>query len=403
MSIQRYDSGRLAKAGTSPTGGARVVANVARTGIQLYKMTDGTTRREYRSPAEVFSPATLASYVGTVLTIGHPPAGVTPANYQKEAAGNVIAPTRVKGDDGHEYIAALCDVNRADAIEKVDRGELSELSSGYRCDWDATPGTVPVGEAQAGEHFDGSQRNIIANHNAMLPEGRARAGRGARFQTDSAELDADGNQLTDSIEQKKEPHMKFIVDGIEYEAGPALQVAISAYETKAKQDGVKLAEQTTARATSDAKADAATAAKTVAEAKVTPAAIAALVGDEIAFRASVSPILDEVDAKTKAVTAFKFDGKSRRDVQAAVVKKMSNKDMKSDADDLYVSAYFDAALEQHKKDEADRVARGEKSESYVAPKTVTTDANDDWRMDEVKWAAHLNGFLNKDLNAPAAK
>lgn len=406
MSLQRYDSGRLSKAGVSPSGGARLVARVARTGIQTYRMADGSTRREYRSPEEVFKPESLASFVGSVLTIGHPANAVTPASYAKDAAGTVIAPTRVKDEtDGHEYIAALVDVNRADAIQKVDSGELVELSTGYRCDWDPTPGVVPAGEAHAGQSYDGRQINIVANHNAMLPEGRARAGRGAKFQTDSAELDADGNQLTDSIDTPKE-HMKFIVDGIEYEAGPALQDAIKRAEAKTVEANTKAETANKAAATADAKADAADKAKTAALAQVTPAAISALVSDEIAFRASVSPILDEVDAKTKAVTAFKFDGKSRRDVKSAVIAKLG-KTLKTDADDVYVSAYFDSAIEAHVAATKAGALKTAASETYVPPVAAVLKADEAaLYLDEAAWAAHMSSFHGKDIHSlgePTAK
>ena len=389
MSVLRFDSGRLSKAGTSPTGGARLSARLARTGIQVYKLADGTVRREYRPASEVFAADSLASYVASVLTIGHPLQGVTPKNFQAEAVGSVVAPTRVQAADGFEYVEALVDVNRADAIEQVDSGEGAELSAGYRCDFDPTPGVVPEGEPQAGEKFDGVQRNIRINHNAILPEGRARAGRGAKFLTD--EIDSDGNQIVRDA-APKEHRMKFTVDGIEYEAGPALTDAIKRLEAKNSANEVKASEAVTAAGKSDAKADAAERAKAEAQALVTPAAIAARVDEEIAFRALVSPVLDEKDKP------FDFAGKSRRDVKTAVVKKLSAKDLKADAEDGYVDAYFDSAIEQFKKDEAERVKRG--SENYVPPKgEQNQDANPEWYLDSAAWDAKLHSLHGKDLPA----
>jgi hypothetical protein len=137
----------------------------------------------------------LASFVGAILTIGHPLQSVTPHTFSKDAAGVVVAPARMRADDGFEYVTALIDVARADAIEKVDVGELAELSAGYRSDFDATPGVVPAGEPQAGERYDGVQRSIRINHVALLREGRARAGRGARLLTDELQLDSSGDQI----------------------------------------------------------------------------------------------------------------------------------------------------------------------------------------------------------------
>jgi len=172
-----------------------LTARLARTGIQVYRNADGSERREYRPAESVFAADSLASFIGAILTIGHPPQGVTPQSFAADAAGVVISPSRTKAADGHEYIAALIDVARADALQQVDSGALAELSAGYVCDFDPTPGVVPAGLPQAGERYDGIQRNIRANHVALLPTGGARAGREARLLLDSNELDASGNQV----------------------------------------------------------------------------------------------------------------------------------------------------------------------------------------------------------------
>jgi hypothetical protein len=179
----RYDfSGKLSRAEKTPAGGARVVARVARTGVQNYRMRDGSTRREYRAPTEVFKADSLASFKGAAVTVGHP-ANVSPQSWKRDAVGVVLdEPKRVKVG-AHEYLEVSLDVNDAETISKIDAGELVELSCGYDADFESRPGTDPA----SGESFDGYQRNIRINHVALLPQGQARAGREARLLVDSAE------------------------------------------------------------------------------------------------------------------------------------------------------------------------------------------------------------------------
>ncbi len=57
----------------------------------------------------------------------------------------------------------------AAAIDGVESGRQRELSSAYRYRADMTPGSI------GGEAFDGVMRDIIGNHVALVPEGRAGA------------------------------------------------------------------------------------------------------------------------------------------------------------------------------------------------------------------------------------
>jgi uncharacterized protein len=379
--VQRFDRGRLSRAGTTPTGGAALRANVSRTGIQAYRMPDDSVRREFRPPEEVFHPDSLSSFVGAALTIGHPDR-VTPKTWSKVAVGFVPSvPERVKLSDGQEYAATTVHVTRDDALTGVDGGELEELSAGYSADFDPTPGVDPV----TGEKFDGVQRNIRLNHVALLPYGKARAGRNARLLTDGNEtpdelrLDSDGNQILDREPEPERSRMKFSINGKTYDAGPELQAEIGALEAdrnkhKDRADG---AEATAA--TASAKAD-----KAETERKDAADKFDARVADEVNFRSRVAPIL--VDDKG---AAFDFASKSRRDVQLAVVKKLRPaKEFAKDASDITVAAYFDAVIEDWKPTDG----TPSKSESYAPPKSKDDRADalgDKLYTDEDAWAEHL--------------
>src|SRR5262245_16851059 len=118
--------GKLGRAVRTPQGGARIPAALTRSGILTYKNPDGSTRREYRPPSEVFSTTHLDSFKSAPVTEGHR-AWVTPSNYQTVSLGHV-ADGSVRRDG--DKVAAELVVNEADALERVDTGELRDVSAG---------------------------------------------------------------------------------------------------------------------------------------------------------------------------------------------------------------------------------------------------------------------------------
>src|SRR5437868_1982387 len=107
MGFLRYDAGRLARAGKTPSGGARIRANMSRTGIQTYRLADGSVRREYRPAEEVFARQAADSFSAAPITVGHPSDAVTPANWAALSAGVVTgAVERVRGTDGNDWAVA---------------------------------------------------------------------------------------------------------------------------------------------------------------------------------------------------------------------------------------------------------------------------------------------------------
>lgn len=82
-----------------------------------------------------------------------------------------------------------------DAVQKAESGELVELSCGYECDFDPTPGVYQ------GQAYDGIQRNISYNHLALLPQGRARGGSDVKLHLDEGDfLESAPQVLTMSVE-----------------------------------------------------------------------------------------------------------------------------------------------------------------------------------------------------------
>ena len=201
--MQRFDNVAF-KATKTDEGFIRDTPIVGRTGILLYRNADGTERREYRPPEEAFKADSLASLMGKPITIGHK-AFVTSGNAAQVApVGSVLSAGR---QDGNAI--------RADIVIYNLDTSARELSCGYTLTLDETPGTTPDGQ-----HYDAVQRNIVYNHLAIVPQGRAGVAR----------LNMDGEQVLEE-EQKEEQKMaemtKVRLDsGIEYDCAPEVKVAI---------------------------------------------------------------------------------------------------------------------------------------------------------------------------------
>lgn len=194
----------------TPQGGLRIPAYATRTGVFDYLQPDGSVRREYRPPEEVFADGSLASLRHAPVTDKHPEENgarvvITPENYRTYARGHVAEDVHADGD----FVASTLLIQDADLIEKIEAGERRELSCGYTCDLDYTPGMTEKGEA-----YDVIQRKISHNHVALGPQGWGRAGGAVQLRLDSNEAF-----------QTEEHSMKEFIDGKEYTVGAPEWVA----------------------------------------------------------------------------------------------------------------------------------------------------------------------------------
>ena len=169
-------SGAVVSRKRTPQGGLIAAANLTRTGVFPYRQADGSVRRELRSPEEVFAPDSLATYALAPVTVDHP-GKVGPANWKTHSVGIVGPDVRKDGD----YVAGEVHIQHADTIGRAESGDLKELSCGYSCEVDRSPGTYK------GQPYDAIQRNIRINHVALLPSGQGRMGPGASIHLDAGE------------------------------------------------------------------------------------------------------------------------------------------------------------------------------------------------------------------------
>jgi HK97 family phage prohead protease len=202
--------GSVGKFERTQVGGIRVKARLTRTGILEYRRPDGTIRRELRLPTEVFNSDSLATLSGASVTdIEHHRGLLDVSNWREATLGTTIEVRK----DGN-YVAADLLINDPGAIADIENGRLHDISCGYRCRLEPTPGVWN------GERYDAIQRDIRYNHVAVLPRGRGRAGADV-----SLRLDSKAAECVESDATTKEQNMKVIrIDGKDIEYGSEVHI-----------------------------------------------------------------------------------------------------------------------------------------------------------------------------------
>ncbi len=138
---------------------------LARTGKQTYRRNevfgdaeDDSEIEIDRTPEEVFSEETLASFENKPITVEHPDEDVNSENYKDYAVGFVRDIHRGR-DNGQDVILGTLVIQDKKTIDEIKNGEHTDLSCGYDCD------------ITEDEHPQ--QRNIRGNHVALCAQGRA--------------------------------------------------------------------------------------------------------------------------------------------------------------------------------------------------------------------------------------
>lgn len=234
----RYDSGEMKKAMITPQGYLKADAFATRSGIFLYRKPDGSVQRELRPAAEVFHPDSLQSLAEVPVTNDHPQMPLNVENTKLLAVGYTGSEIAKLGD----FVKCGITIYDKATIDGVMEGSKKELSGGYTCDIEMTPGIYK------GMQYDAIQRNIRYNHLAVVKDGRA--GHEASIKLDSqdavmVEEDAKNEPENDQKEKKdsaKEKNQvistkeiekgesimpKLKIDSVEYELPEAVANFIS--------------------------------------------------------------------------------------------------------------------------------------------------------------------------------
>lgn len=284
-----------------------VRAKAARTGVYDYlasevgapdrfKPTDVV--KIYRDAAEVFAADAVRSFIGRPITNDHPREAVTAANWRDHARGTVMGAMR----DG-EYLAFDLVLMDAGTIAAVEDGKR-ELSNGYQCQIDWTPGTAPDGT-----QYDARQIGIRGNHVAVVDQGRAGSQCAIKDGEKFALCDANPAALAAFPQEKR---VKTItLDGLPVNLGDeaAVEAAIAKLQDNAKQATTALADANAKLATETGKTAALEAKLADAEAKLAPAALDKFVADRAALIAQAKAVVSDLDPV----------GKTDADIRRAVV------------------------------------------------------------------------------------
>lgn len=174
--VARFDYiGSLGKFERTSVGGIRVPARLTRTGILEYRLPNGKVRRELRTPEEVFRADSLKTLVGaTVTDLEHHRGLLDPETWKDATLGHA---DNIRADG--KFVVADLNINDADAVRQVENRELHDISCGYQCRLDFTPGIYE------GQPYDAIQRDIRYNHVAVLPPGKGRAGTDVALRLDA--------------------------------------------------------------------------------------------------------------------------------------------------------------------------------------------------------------------------
>ena len=333
MSELRFtDSATLT--GTRITEAGYLVADVrcARTGCQAYTAAEmgligDSMVNVYRSDEVVFDKASMATFAGKPVTVGHPAEPVTADNWKDHAVGDIGEEVARDG----ESIRVSIKLMDAAAIKAVQDG-TREISMGYTTGVEMRDGVAPDGTP-----YQAVQTGPIKiNHLAIVP--KARGGENLRIGDNAGKWGATPSTVSNP---KKETIMSDALTTVVL-GDQAVQVTASdvATITKFKADADKrVADMETAHAKEIADKDAEIAkleaAKDAAEGKVLSDAD---LDKRVADRA-------DLIGKAKAIVAdVKTEGLSDAAIRKAVVVAKLG-DAVAGKSEAYIDARFDILSE----------------------------------------------------------
>jgi hypothetical protein len=218
--VLRLDFAPINGAQLTTTGALRIPAALGRVGVLTYRPPGGPVRRELRPPDEVFRADSMDTLAGAVVTDQHPPreeAWIDPASWKKWTVGFVGDSLRQDGN----LLTGVVQVQDAAMIALIKSGQRREISPGYVCRMDATPGRWDGNEygphVDSGDAYDFIQRDIMYNNVGIGPRGWGRQGSEVALRLDSIESDtaimrADASDLGDYIRLRMLEQGKTIID-----------------------------------------------------------------------------------------------------------------------------------------------------------------------------------------------
>lgn len=338
-------------AGTRRTGDGYLIADAkaVRTGIQLYAghevgRPEMAVVRVYRSEEEVRSADSLRSFSHAPVTVDHPAEPVTADNWKKLAVGEVSTAATW---DGNRISLPLI-LKDAGAIEAVNGGKR-ELSAGYTCDLLWEGGTTDDGQA-----FDAQQKNIRANHVAIVDRGRA----GSECRIGDADPHKWGPAPITPTQEKETITMSdalrtVVVDGLSVtttdQGAQAIDKLQKALADSAANVAKLQADHAAALSAKDAELAKAHAERDDFKAKVLDAA---------ALDKLVQARADLIDAAKKVAPKIETAGLTDAAIRRAAVVAVRGEDAVKDKSEAYIDAAFDLLKDAKQADPVRTVLAG---------------------------------------------
>ena len=332
--VRRYDRASTSEWAKLPNGYLRATASIARADcVQEYTLADGTRRREFRPSTEVFHVDAMGSFSLLPLTSEHPPVLLTAENTKDFQVGSVGENLR---QDGDKVVASIL-VTDATAVADLLAGRRREVSCGYVCELEATPGEFN------GQRYDAIQRGIRGNHVALTVQGRA--GPQVRVHLDSTDAVQSGLSPADEPQDgaRGDAMEKVQINGVWVELpAQAAQLLAVEREQRVKQDSAQAESIKAAQAaaeTAKAKADAAEAKAAAADKARTDATADARIHEMVTARLA---LLDKARAVLGTEGAAKLDSTTAKDIQLAVLKALAPEKSFEGTSEEHVAIWFDA-------------------------------------------------------------
>jgi hypothetical protein len=272
-------------------------------------------------------------------------------------------------------VAANVLITDEDAIKDAEDGK-TQLSCGYTCDLDFSPGvTSGIDGVPDGLRFDAIQRNIVGNHVAIVDKARAGAEATLHLDGDDAVMVVDGTNRTHEPigPRPRGKTMKTIkIDGVDFEMSEQAVQAVNKVvarlddleeRIKVLDDGLSKEKARADKAEEDLKAEQKARKEDASSEKIRK-----MVDARVALETTAKGILKDDE--------IKLDEMSEAEIRKAVILKVSPgaKEKLDDADEAYVSARFDAAVESFKADEEAAPTNSEKVKVATAPANQRMDA-----------------------------
>lgn len=319
-------------------------ARAVRTGIQTYAghevgKPDMATVKVYRAADQVFSQDSLQSFSHAPITVDHPDVAVTAENWKDLSVGEVSTAAKQDG----QWVMLPLILKDAAAIASVENGKR-ELSAGYTCELDFTPGVTADGQV-----FDAQQRDIKINHLALVDKARA----GSQARIGDGAISWGISPVTDKLPEKEQVMtLKTVtVDGIPIEVTDQGATVIATLQQRLADAATKASDAATAHATALAAKDGDLAKK---DAEID--GLKAKVVDGVALDALVAARADLIGKATAIAKDVKTAGLSDADIRKAVVVAKLG-DAVKDKPQAYIDARFDILAEDAAKGAPDPFAK----------------------------------------------